>query len=210
MSQLTATIMTYSRHRLAIDGDGVTTLVLLAGCPLRCRYCLNDYCHDDRPYRVYTPNELYEELKIDNLYFQATRGGVTFGGGEPMAYSSFIEAFYRYMSEHVDGLPWRLTIETSLHVPSANVRQLLPIVDEWIVDIKDMNPTIYESYTERTIDRLLANLQVLVDAKVQDKVTIRLPQIPNYNTPEDIARSETQLRSLGFTRFDHFQYKLKS
>lgn len=69
MSQPSATIMTYSRHRLAIDGEGVTTLVLLAGCPLRCRYCLNDYCHDDRPYRVFTPDELYEELKIDNLYF---------------------------------------------------------------------------------------------------------------------------------------------
>lgn len=209
MSQPTGTIMTYSRHRLAIDGEGVTTLVLLAGCPLRCRYCLNDYCHDDRPYRVFTPEELYEELRIDNLYFQATGGGVTFGGGEPMVYSPFIEAFYQFVSKHVDGQMWRLSIETSLHVDSEHVRRLLPMVDEWIVDIKDLNPAIYEAYTERTVDKLMANLNVLAEAGAQDHVTIRLPQIPDYNKKDDIAHSEAQLRQLGFTHFDHFRYKVK-
>ena len=29
-----------SRHRLMTDGDGVTTLVVLHSCPLRCRWCL--------------------------------------------------------------------------------------------------------------------------------------------------------------------------
>jgi len=29
------------RHRLATDGQGVTTLVAFHGCPLRCKYCLN-------------------------------------------------------------------------------------------------------------------------------------------------------------------------
>lgn len=28
------------------------------------------------------PQELYEEVRIDNLYFLATGGGITFGGGE--------------------------------------------------------------------------------------------------------------------------------
>lgn len=202
--------MTYSRHRLAVDGEGVTTLVLMAGCPLRCRYCLNNYCHDDQPFRVYTTDELYEELRLDNLYFQATGGGVTFGGGEPMVWSRFIEAFYQHMQEHVDGQPWRLTVESSLHVDSEHVRRLLPIVDEWIVDIKDLNPAIYKAYTDQTIDLLMTNLQLLAEAQIQDKVTIRLPEIPDYNTPEDIAHSEAQLRSLGFTRFDHFQYIIKN
>ena len=30
-----------SRHRLGTDGVGVTTLVAGAGCPLRCRWCIN-------------------------------------------------------------------------------------------------------------------------------------------------------------------------
>ena len=32
-----------SRHRMGVDGKGVTTLVTFMGCPLKCRYCLNNY-----------------------------------------------------------------------------------------------------------------------------------------------------------------------
>ena len=28
------------RHRIGIDGDGVTTLAAFHGCPLHCHYCL--------------------------------------------------------------------------------------------------------------------------------------------------------------------------
>lgn len=33
-----AKVIGVARHRLATDGDGVTTLVAFHGCPLRCRY----------------------------------------------------------------------------------------------------------------------------------------------------------------------------
>lgn len=36
-----AKVIGVARHRLATDGDGVTTLVAFHGCPLHCRYCLN-------------------------------------------------------------------------------------------------------------------------------------------------------------------------
>ena len=32
------------RHRLGVDGVGVTTLAAFHGCPLRCKYCLNRRC----------------------------------------------------------------------------------------------------------------------------------------------------------------------
>ena len=34
-------IFAISRHRIATDGKGVTTLVAMHGCPLSCRYCIN-------------------------------------------------------------------------------------------------------------------------------------------------------------------------
>ena len=30
-----------SRHRIGVDGEGVTTLVAFMFCPLACEYCLN-------------------------------------------------------------------------------------------------------------------------------------------------------------------------
>lgn len=34
-----------SRHRIGIDGNGVTTLVTFMECPFKCKYCLNERCH---------------------------------------------------------------------------------------------------------------------------------------------------------------------
>ena len=40
-----------------------------------------------------TPQRLYDLVKIDNIYFQTTGGGICFGGGEPTMYANFIKAF---------------------------------------------------------------------------------------------------------------------
>ena len=89
-------IIGVARHRLAVDGQGVTTLVAFHGCTLRCQYCLNAQClWPDGFSRTATPAELLGEVMIDNLYFLATGGGITFGGGEPAIRSEFIEAFCR-------------------------------------------------------------------------------------------------------------------
>ena len=86
-----APIIGIERHRIGRDGDGVTTLVAFHGCPLKCRYCLNPQCHDrNRQWKEITPQQLLETVAIDNLYFLATGGGITFGGGEPAMRSEFI------------------------------------------------------------------------------------------------------------------------
>ena len=65
------------RHRLGMDGVGVTTLVAFHGCPLRCRYCLNHRCLEDpEGLARFTPQQLFDHVGIDNLYFIATGGGV--------------------------------------------------------------------------------------------------------------------------------------
>ena len=93
MTLINAKIFGLSRHRLTTDGEGVTTLVAFSGCPLRCKYCLNKASWDMANGRDYTPETLFEEVKIDQLYFLATHGGVTFGGGEPLLQVEFIKAF---------------------------------------------------------------------------------------------------------------------
>ena len=69
-------IFAISRHRIATDGKGVTTLVTMHGCPLSCHYCLNPQCKDEATkFRDYTPQQLLSEVANDNLYFLATGGG---------------------------------------------------------------------------------------------------------------------------------------
>ena len=72
------------RHRLYTDGEGVSTLVAFHGCPLRCRYCLNSQVLEhEEDSQYYDCTSLYDQVKMDELYFLATGGGITFGGGEP-------------------------------------------------------------------------------------------------------------------------------
>ena len=201
-SEKTAPLIAINRHRLTTDGEGVTTLVAFHGCPLRCEYCLNAQClQADGVWCRLTPGELYSEVEIDDLYFMATGGGICFGGGEPLLRSDFIKAFAEIMNPE-----WKLTIETSLNVPFENVKAIASLVQMWYVDIKDMNPDIYKAYGCKENKQVVSNLQWLAANGYADKVIVRLPLIPDYNTDEDRQRSQQQLEEMGFTNFDKFNY----
>lgn len=201
-SEITAPFIAINRHRLSTDGEGVTTLVGFHGCPLHCEYCLNAQClQADGVWCRMTPGELYSEVEIDDLYFMATGGGICFGGGEPLLRSDFIKAFAEIMNPE-----WKLTIETSLNVPLENVKAIASLVQMWYVDIKDMNPDIYKAYGCKENKQVISNLQWLAANGYADKVIIRLPLIPEYNTDEDRQQSQQQLEEMGFTNFDKFNY----
>lgn len=205
MQELQARIIGISRHRLSTDGDGVTTLVAFHDCPLRCRYCLNpqSLCNGDR-FKEYTPERLYDEVKIDELYFLATNGGVTFGGGEPCLYPQFIQEFRKLC-----GFGWKLNLETSLNVSAANIKAMLPVVDTLIIDVKDMNVEIYHKYTGQDNDFIFHNLRMIAEAGRQKDCIIRLPLIPDFNTDTDRTASRSALETLGFTKFDLFTYQIR-
>lgn len=199
----TVPLIGIGRHRLATDGEGVTTLVAFHGCPLRCKYCLNpSSLSPDGIWARYDCAKLYEEVKRDELYFLATGGGVTFGGGEPCLQSEFINDF-----RQLCGPQWKLTVETSLNVPKRNIEKLVPIIDTYIVDIKDADNDIYKRYTGKENENVFENLRYLVEQGMAERIIVRTPIIPSYNTEEDIDRSTQLLKELGITRFDKFTYK---
>lgn len=205
MDTTRARVIGIARHRLSTDGDGVTTLVAFHGCPLRCRYCLNPQSLGDASrFKDYSPEMLYAETRIDELYFIATNGGVTFGGGEPCLRAQFIREFRKLC-----GPAWQLNLETSLNVPTANVEALLPVVNTLIIDIKDMNPDIYRSYTGQPNDLVLDNLRLIAKAGRQQDCIIRIPLIPDHNTDANRNASRKTLEALGFTRFDLFTYQIR-
>ena len=206
-----------SRLRMGTDGKGITTLVAMMGCPLKCRYCLNDRCHYDvggngdgsdghtltPGIHWITPLELYEMVKMDNIYFQTTGGGICFGGGEPTTQHAFITAFIPLCPSH-----WRFTIESSLCCTTDAIEALAPHIDEWIVDVKDMNSYIYREYTsaEPVVKERLAELMKLVP---EEKIRVKVPLIPDFNTDTDVERSVDELRAMGLTHIERTEYIVK-
>lgn len=193
-------LLRIARLRMELDGEGVTSLIAGAGCPLACKWCLNAAVLQQPPTPV-SARELFERVKIDDLYFRATGGGVTFGGGESLLHTAFIKAF-----REVCGDAWRIYAETSLHVSPALVKTAAKTVDGFIIDIKDMNPEIYHRYTGGDAQLVQENLCCLLDEVGAERLFVRVPLIPEFNTQQDCDESERLLRQLGVTRIERFSY----
>ena len=202
-SSMKAPIITVARHRVATDGKGVTSLVCFHGCPLNCKWCINSFTLDpDTKYKEMTPHELYDIIRVDELYFIATDGGVTFGGGEPLLRADFISEFAKLYKN------FRISVETSLNVPWDSVQKVIPFTDEFIIDIKDTNPDIYLKYTKKGNEVVMENLKKLIGLVPTDRIRVRLPIIPDFNNQEDVDKSRALLTDMGFTNFDMFTYRI--
>lgn len=200
-------IMAISRLRMGTDGKGVSTLVTFFGCPLHCKYCINRFCHENErhsgtvPRGSYTPEELLRVLEKDDIYYQMSGGGVAFGGGEPLLQSSFIHQVCRLADP-----AWKMRVETSLNVSWKCVEPLIRDVDEWIIDIKDLNREIYVSYTGADIYQLIDNIFRLKGCVDTSKIHIRVPRIPGFNKEENVEESVKWIRRVLEVEPEVFDY----
>ena len=192
------------RHRIEIDGHGIRTLIGLSGCPLRCKYCLNPHAWDtpQNSEVFFSPKQLYEIVCIDSLYFQATNGGITFGGGEPLLHTAAIAQFKSFCPTE-----WSICAETSLNVPESKIPQTAEIFDHFIVDIKTIDPDIYRKYTTGDFSVMYANLKKLCTLISPEKISVRIPIIPGYTAEADQQRATAEIAALGITDIELFQYR---
>ena len=191
-----------SRLRMQTDGTGVTTLVAGAGCPLSCKWCINRRILSEKQPELLSPQELFARVRCDDLYFRATGGGVTFGGGEPLLHAAFLAEFRAMCPD------WRLTVETSLNVAPELLAQCEKAVDEFVVDIKDWDETVYYAYTGHSGAQARENLRRLL-MNCSAKVHVRVPLIPQFNTPEQQSATAAALGALGAENIELFSYVLR-
>ncbi|HUJ76413.1 MAG TPA: glycyl-radical enzyme activating protein, partial [bacterium] len=88
---------------------------------------------------------LVEMLCRDRAYFEASDGGVTLSGGEPLAQPAFAAALLRGL--HARGVA--TAVDTCGFAAPHVVQEVLPLADLVLLDLKIMDPVLHERFTGR-------------------------------------------------------------
>ena len=166
------------------DGPGIRTVVALKGCPLRCIWChspeswsydIEKYSNGETVGWKTTPEKVVEEVLRDKPFYDASGGGLTLTGGEPLAQSVFCHEILRLAK--AAGL--NTAIETSGYAPLKVVEDVEPFVDLWLYDIKLLDQANCQKHTGRPLAPVLENMRYLNAAK--RRIVMRCPMIPGIN-----------------------------
>ena len=129
--------------------------------------------------RDVTVVEVLDEVMRDKPFYQTSGGGLTLSGGEPLMQFEFTEALLKgAKAEGIHGC-----IETSGFADFSRFERLLPLVDLFLYDIKDMDEARHIQFTGVSNDLILRNVKALHDRGA--KVRLRLPIIPGWNDRDD-------------------------
>ncbi|HOQ09705.1 MAG TPA: pyruvate formate-lyase-activating protein [Syntrophomonadaceae bacterium] len=176
-----------------LDGPGIRTVIFLQGCPLRCRYCQNPdtWSKTSGSAREYPVAELMKIIRRGIPYFQASGGGVTVSGGEPLLQAEFVaELFTACQAEHIS-----TAIDTSLYVATSKVERVLPVTDLFLADIKHMEPQKSRKLTGLANQLNIANLCFL--SQHNARLWIRYVVVPGLtDDPQDVTAMAELVKTL--------------
>ncbi|MCL2050412.1 MAG: glycyl-radical enzyme activating protein [Lachnospiraceae bacterium] len=180
------------------DGNGIRTIVFLKGCVLRCRWCCNpeSQAYDIQKMLVdgeekiigrdMTVTEIMEIVEKDRLYYRRSGGGLTLSGGESLCQPDFALALLKNANER--GI--HTAIESMGLVEYRHIENILPYVNQFLLDIKHMNPVKHQAFTGKTNQLILENARKMAAycKYARTELSIRVPVIPGFNdTAAEIA-----------------------
>lgn len=180
------------------DGPGIRTIVFFKGCFLRCRWCCNPEGQEFGIQEMtmngkkkvvgqdVTVEEVLDIVERDRVYYGRSGGGLTLSGGECLGQIDFARDLLRGAKER--GI--NTAIESTGFCDWEKIKQLIPYLDVYLMDIKHMNSAKHKEFTKQPNELILENAKKI--AQNFNKLIIRTPVIPTFNATvgeiRDIAR----------------------
>lgn len=200
-------IQRYSIH----DGNGIRTIVFLKGCVLKCRWCCNP---ESQEYKIetmmvkgkpkimgqdITVAEVMETVEKDRPYYYRTNGGLTLSGGESLCQPEFAQALLRAAKEA--GI--NTAMESMGCADYSVIEGILPYLDQYLLDIKHMNPHKHKEYTGKSNELMLENASRIAGSGMTE-LSVRVPVIPGFNdTRQEIRDIAVFTKKLGTVKRMH-------
>lgn len=195
------------------DGPGIRTTIFFKGCPLKCWWCHNPESRENEPEefpgclfrwnpdfdsnlknvvgRKVITSEVMKEIGKDIPFYQQSKGGVTFSGGEPMLQMDFLNS----LLNECKIMDINTAIDTSGYTEYKNFERVYDAADFFLYDLKLMNDDEHIKYTGVSNKIIHDNLRMLTDAG--NKVILRVPIIPTItDTAQNIDEMISFIASL--------------
>lgn len=129
--------------------------------------------------RNYSEEEVMTAVLKETNMMDASGGGVTFSGGEPLMYPEALKPLLIRCGE--EGI--HRAVDTSGSVKSSVVEDILPYTDLFLYDLKVMDPQIHRKWIGADNMLILKNLRLISD---HDKeYHIRIPLVEGVNTDNE-------------------------
>ncbi len=183
------------------DGPGIRTTIFMKGCPLNCVWChnpegikskiekitsyKNNFKKEQKEVIGYyvDKDELLNIILKDKIFYDESKGGITFSGGEPLLQIEFLKKMLNECKKH----NIHTTIDTSGYSSIDNIKQIYNDVDLFLYDIKFIDEKKHIKYTQKSNKIILKNLKYLTN--MGKKVQIRIPLIPKITDKKDNLKS---------------------
>jgi len=174
------------------DGKSHTRRNLCQGCGKCAEACPNEA--RILVGRTMSAEEVFQEVKKDEIFYKKSGGGVTLSGGEPLAQAEFSADILRLCKRA--GL--HTAIETSGMAKWETFKQVLEYVDLVLYDLKHMNSSSHQKCTGVPNGLILENVK-RIRLEYAIPVIARVPIIPGFNAdPQNIeATARFILTELG-------------
>lgn len=181
-------IQRYSIH----DGTGIRTIVFLKGCALRCRWCCNPESQNfaietmmvnGKPKTIgrdVTVREVMETVRRDLPYYGRSGGGLTLSGGESLLQPKFAAALLQAAKD----MGITTAMESMGYAKFEVIKELLPYLDTYLMDIKHMNAAKHKEFTGKENTMMVENARKIAESRMCELI-IRVPVIPGFNDTEE-------------------------
>jgi pyruvate formate lyase activating enzyme len=129
--------------------------------------------------KILDPEAVIAEVLKDKVFYEASGGGLTLSGGEPLFQGEFAAA--------VLGLAKARNIHTCVETSGFGdpglLEALVPLTDIFLFDYKERESGRHKAYTGVSSDLILRNLTALDELGA--KIILRCPIIPGINDRPD-------------------------
>lgn len=78
-----------------VDGPGLRYVIFTQGCVLRCQYCHNADTWEIGKGKEMTVEEIIDDVKTYLPFINASGGGITVSGGEPLLQIDFLTELFK-------------------------------------------------------------------------------------------------------------------